>query len=233
MNEVDAIKRLLRRCSARQREDIFRHLRVEFSMHPLEGEWHTKAEVILEAIYRASEITRRNIKGVLAEAAFRVEVVERLENWQNLPFSGNQPYDFLLDDGKGTVRVQVKLQRSKGGQPWPAQLARKSFRLLPPDMFIVETQKTRGGKTKKEGTETRPYRFGEFDLLAVAMNPSTKTWDAFIYTVAAWLFPDPRDQALIFKYQPVASAPNVDWTNSFETAVQWLRSGAKKTIRTQ
>lgn len=127
----------------------------------------------------------------------------------------------------------MKLQRSKSGQPWPAHQARKAFRSLPPDMYIVETQKTRGGKKKKTGTATRPYRFGEFDLLAVAMYPSTSQWDTFMYTVADWLIPDPLDQTLIFKYQPVASTANEDWTDSFQTGVKWLRSGAKKTIRAQ
>src|SRR5262249_32678452 len=69
----------------------------------------------------------------------------------------------------------------------------------------------------------------EFDLLAVAMYPSTKRWDAFMYTVADWLIPDPLDQAMIFKYQPVASTPNEDWTDSFQTAIKWLRSEEKKT----
>ena len=29
---------------------------------------------------------------------------------------------------------------------------------------------------------------------------------------------------MIFKYQPVASAPNEDWTDVFQTAVKWFRS---------
>ena len=54
-----------------------------------------------------------------------------------------------------------------------------------------------------------------------------------MYTVGKWLAPDPADKKLIFKYQPVANAPNEDWTDEFETAVGWLRSGKKKTIRAE
>lgn len=233
MSDVEEIKRLLSLCNPAQRSEVFRQLRQEFSIHPLEEQLHAKAEIILEAIQRAGGLTLRMIRGVIAEAAFGVEVVERLKNWKSIPHSGDPAYDFLLKDRKGTVRVQVKLQRSKSGQPWPAHLARKAFRSLPPDVYVVETQKTRGGKKKKTGTATRPYRFGEFDVLAVAMYPSTSRWDTFIYTVADWLIPDPLDQTVIFKYQPVASTPNEDWSDNFQTAVKWLRSGERKTIRAQ
>jgi hypothetical protein len=233
MSDVEEIKRLLSLCHPAQREEVFHQLRQEFSIHPLEQELHANAEIILEAIRRAGGLTLRMIRGVIAEAAFGVEVVERLKNWRSIPLSGDPAYDFLLKDRKGPVRAQVKLQRSKKGSPWPANQARKAFRALPADMYVVETQKTRGGKKKKTGTATRPYRFGEFDLLAVAMYPATSCWDTFMYTVADWLIPDPLDQAVLFKYQPVASAANEDWTDSFRTAVKWLRSGEKKTIRAQ
>jgi len=232
MSDLEDIRHLLNRCTPAQRDEIFRQLRQETPIHPLEQELHAKAEIILEAIRRAGGLTLRMIRGVIAEAAFGVEVVEHLKNMRSVPLSGDLAYDFLLEDRIGRVRVQVKLQRSKSGQPWPARQARKMFRSLPADMYIVETQKTRGGKTKT-GAATRPYRFGEFDLLAVAIYPSTKRWDTFMYTVADWLIPDPIDQALIFKYQPVASTANNDWTDSFNTAVKWLRSKEKKRIRGQ
>jgi hypothetical protein len=233
MSPIEQIKHLLSLCDPEQRDEVFRQLRQEFSIHPLEEELHAKAEIILEAIRRAGALTLRMIRGVIAEAAFGVEVVERLNKWQSLPLSGDPAYDFLLKDRKGAVRVQVKLQRSKKGSPWLAHQARKSFRALPVDMYVVETQKTRGGKKKTTGTATRPYRFGEFDVLAVALYPSTKRWDTFMYTVADWLIPDPIDRTLIFKYQPVASAVNQDWTDSFQTVIKWFRSGDKKTIRAQ
>lgn len=139
--------------------------------------------------------------------------------------SGSPAYDFLLSDRGGDVRVQVKLQRSRAGKPLDAHDGRKS---LPRGMYLVETQKTRKGLKNEQ--ETRPYRFGEFDLLAAAMYPSTQRWDTFMYTVARWLIPDPTNPTLILKYQPMSHRPDADWTDRFETAVQWLRSGRMKTI---
>jgi hypothetical protein len=94
--------------------------------------------------------------------------------------------------------------------------------------FVVETQKTRGGT--KKGQATRPYRFGEFDVLAVSMAPSTGRWDLFLCTVAAWLLPDPTDKRLICKLQPVPPAPTADWTDDVATCIAWFRSGEKRTI---
>jgi hypothetical protein len=81
------------------------------------------------------------------------------------------------------------------------------------------------------GGSTRPYRFGEFDLLAVAMYPSTNEWNRFMYTVSDWLIAGRTDSAEISKFQPVAMTPNDDWTDDFRMAVGWVRSGVKKTIR--
>ena len=64
-------------------------------------------------------------------------------------------------------------------------------------MYVVETQKTREGTDRKTGEKTRPYRFGEFDILAVAMQPATGQWDRFFYTIADWLLPDPKNAAFL------------------------------------
>jgi hypothetical protein len=98
-------------------------------------------------------------------------------------------------------------------------------------MYVVETQKTRAGRQRKTGGSTRPYRFGEFDLLVVSTHPSTDRWDTFMYTVADWLLPGLTNKKELLKFQPVAITPNDDWTDSFETAVKWFRSRLKKKIR--
>ena len=105
--------------------------------------------------------------------------------------------------------------------------AREAYRFLPGDMHVVETQRTRRGSNKRTGGSTRPYRFGEFDLLAVAMYPSTHEWNTFMYIVADWLLPGRTDPSEILKFQPVTTTSNDDWTNDFHTAVGWLRSGVK------
>jgi hypothetical protein len=230
MTDIEQIKRLLSLCSPAQRQEIFQYLRAEFPIHPLEVELNIEAEIILEAIQRAGGLTLRMIRGVIAEAAFEIEVVERLAGWRNVTPQGDLPYDFLLDDGQGAVRVQVKLQRSRAHRPmW----AREASRFLPGDMYVVETRRTRRGSDKKTGGSTRPYRFGEFDLLAVAMYPSTHEWNTFMYTVADWLLPGRTDPSEILKFQPVATLPNDDWTHDFHTAAGWLRSGLQKKLRAQ
>jgi hypothetical protein len=65
------------------------------------------------------------------------------------------------------------------------------------------------------------------------MHPSTNRWDTFMYTVAAWLLPGRADPAELSKFQPVSTVPDDDWTDNFGTAVEWFRSGVRKTIRTE
>ena len=228
MSDINQIKHLLSLCTPAQRQEIFRHLRAEFRIHPLEVALNTEAEIILEAIQRAGGLTLRMIRGVIAEAAFQIHVAEHLPDWTNVTPPGDLPYDFLLRDSQGTVRVQVKLQRSVGHRPmWASQ----AYRFLPEDRYVVETQRTRGGSNKKTGGSTRPYRFGEFDLLAVAMYPSTNTWDTFVYTVSDWLLLGQTNPSEMLKFQPVATVPDDDWTDDFYRAVEWWRSGVKKKIR--
>jgi len=236
---AEDIKQWLTSASQGEREDVFRHLRVLVFIHPLEKTLHTTAEVILEAIARAGGLTLRMIRGVIAEAAFDVEVAAKLTGWQRTPIIGNPSHDVQLTDAQGSVRVQVKLQRSKAGQPMTARQAVKKWSER---LYVAETQKTRAGKKKTSAKKqpkkvqpsqsTRPYRFGEFDILAVAMYPTTGRWDTFMYTVGNWLVPDPNNTKLIFKLQPVAGTANTDWSDDILTAISWLRSGTRKTIGT-
>ncbi len=126
----------------------------------------------------------------------------------------------------GDVRIQVKMQRLKAGIPMTAN---KGYKYLPGEMFVVETQRTRAGKDQG-GQDTRPYRFGEFDLLAVSMHPSTRDWSQFLYTVERWLLPRPGNPRLLLKFQPVPRAPNNCWTDKLLTAVDWFRSAIDKRI---
>jgi hypothetical protein len=177
----------------------------------------------LEAIDRAGDLTLRGIRGVIAEAAFATDVVARLEGWRDITPAGDAPYDFVLDDGEEPVRVQVKLQRQRAQRPMLSEEAPR-WTGLPPGLFLVETQRTRGG-TGTAGENTRPYRFSEFDILAVSMHPSTGDWSRFMFTVAAWLIPDPNTPTWIQKYQPVTPARDACWTEDFLSSVARLRSG--------
>jgi hypothetical protein len=210
-----------------ERRAIFNLLRREFPIHTIEATLNIEAEIILDAISRSDDLTVRGVRGVIAQAAFALDVVGGLRDWRDITQGENLPYDFLLTDGHGDVRVQVKMQRQKYQRP---MMANEGYRYLSPNMYVVETQRTRGGKDAS-GADTRPYRFGEFDILAVAMHPSTGSWKDFMYTVARWLLPRPENPSLLLKFQPVARVPNDDWTGDFLTAVAWLRSDLDKQIR--
>ena len=229
--ESSALDRLLDAYTPAQRRELFDRLRREFAIHPLERQLNTDAELILEAIHRSEGLILRLIRGMIAEAAFAEKVLPSLRGWRDATPPGDLPYDFKLDDGVGEVSIQVKLQRSKEGRP---MLASEAYRKLPAEMYVVETQRTRGGE--KGGQKTRPYRYGEFDVLAVSVYPSTGQWDRFRYTVASWLLPEtwlhPKrgDPRHLLKFQPMPKSPDGCWTDDFATCVRWLRSGAMRQI---
>jgi hypothetical protein len=226
--QVQTILGLLESCTIEQRKVIFQELRREFKIHPIEGQLNIVAEIILEAIHKdQTGLTFRMMRGVIAEAAFEVEVISKMKHWKMDSLEGDPPFDYLLSDGEGKISVQVKLQRSVKHEPMLANKANKNFS---PDMFVVETQKTRGGIDSTTKENTRPYRFGEFDIIAVSMQPSTGQWGEFMYTVSDWLIPDPKDNSLILKFQPIPKSSNEDWTNDFETCIKWLREKREKTI---
>lgn len=227
-SQIKEIKRLLAQCSKEQRQEIFQSLRKEFPIHSLEAKLNTDAELILEAIDRAQDITLRGIRGIIAELAFARNVVSKLQGWKDITPSGDHPFDFLLTDGISPVSVQVKIQRSEKQKPMIRKQGAKLY--FRDEMYVVETQRTRGGKDSTTGAATRPYQFGEFDILAVSLHPSTNDWDRFLYTVGSWLLPRPEDQKLLSVYQPVPMQPNDDWTNDFLTAVSWRRSSRAKRI---
>jgi len=218
MTRKEDILKLLEQCSLEERREISQHLRKEFPIHQLEADLNTQAEVILEAMARSSDLTMRGIRGIIAEAAFLVDILQKLEGWRILEIEGDAPYDFLIEDSAGPVRIQVKMQRRT-----------KGFPLVRAGKFVVETQRTRTGKDAAGGA-TRPYRFDEFDILAVSLHPSTNEWSNFIYTVGSWLRPRSKEANLLEVFQPIPDKPNADWTDNLETSIAWFRSGTKKTI---
>ena len=74
-NQLEQIKQLLASSSKEQRQDIFRELRHEFPIHAIEQKLNAEAEIILEAISRAGDLTLRGIRGIIAEAAFATKMV--------------------------------------------------------------------------------------------------------------------------------------------------------------
>jgi len=209
------------RPDADQRE-LLSWLRTKHPIHKLETEFGAPAEVILEAIARASDLSRRGVLGLIAEASFKVNIVDELEGWADLPFSGDAAYDFLLKDDAREARVQVKRQRLSRSQPM--RYAGGSQK------FVAETQRSRRGIDPRTGEDTRPYRFGEFDILAVCTQPVTGDWATFRFTLARWLIPREDRPEWIKVLQPVSIDSDDEWCGSFSTAIRWLDSSIQKTI---
>lgn len=232
--DIATIRELLVKCTDAEREAIFRELRTTIGIHELENTFGAPAEVILEAIHRAPELTRRMLRGVVADAAFAQFIVPMLakQGWKNVTPDGNHAFDHVLADEKGPITIQVKLQRSERGAPVVTTGTKFG---LAKNMYMVEPQRTRGGKKRGAAEDdaadnkTRPYRYGEFDVLAVSLQPSTGNWTSFRYTVGNWLLPG-KGPNEIATYQPVAMQPNADWTDDFATVAKWVRSGIAKRV---
>lgn len=218
--DLTAIRELLSQCTQNEQEIIFRELRQRHLIHQFEQIIGAPAEMILEAVHRAPELTRRMLRGVIADAAFRTYVIPSIEaqGWHDVTPEGNFAYDYLIKDKQGPISIQVKLQRSKLGAPLVNSGKRYGFE---GDVFIAETQKTRTGTDGDE--KTRPYRYGEFDILAVSLQPSTRQWTHFAYTLGRWLLPKGNANE-IATMKPVAMKPNTFWTNDIITAATWFRA---------
>jgi hypothetical protein len=237
------IRKLIDECSDEHRQALKLYLR-EILPHPLEREWGIDADTILSAISRSSDLTKRGVRGIIAEAIFVNEVIPTVESseWLSVDLVGNYPYDAVLKKGALAARIQVKLQRLEEGAPklyYPRHYEKGT-------LFVVEVQKTRTGeKTSKKalpgaGTtitttesvtvNTRPYSFGDFDILAVNMHPSSGSWRNFRYTVASWLLPRPANKNLVEIFQPVAAIPNEVWTDSLDTCLSWYESARQTRV---
>lgn len=214
------MRAMLALCTPEDRAVLFRELRAVHQIHEFEAIIGAPAEMILEAVHRAPELTRRMLRGVIADAAFRTFVVPAVApyGWSDETPEGNFAYDYKLRDDVGPVTVQVKLQRSERGAPVIRNGKRYGFG---PQVFMTETQKTRTGTDSKEN-QTRPYRYGEFDILAVSMQPSTGKWDRYLYTIGRWLLPGKKDGEMA-TLQPVTMQPGEFWTDDFRIAAHWFR----------
>lgn len=247
---VEEVCKLIDACSEAEQRTILNHLRKRIVLHPLESEWDINAETILSAISRSSDLTLRGVRGIIAEATFADFVVPTLSDiWDAQLIDGDQSYDFLLHRRTDNLplRIQVKLQRKEKQEPkLISNSQRKLLTNAPERLYVVEVQRTRTGKRKAkikdnsgevldeiavEVEETRPYRFGEFDIIAVNMHPSTRDWKRFMYTVGTWLIPRPKPaEQLIQIMQPVAAISDNYWTDDVNQCIEWFLSLKKRRL---
>ncbi len=232
MNErTDEVCKLVDALSEEEKRIVLKYVRERVPPHPLEQKWGTTAEAILTAIARSADITRRGIRGILAEATFEQFFIPQLqsEGWTSRANLGEQAYDFLIEKGDAKVTIQVKLQRKENGDPKEyAARSRKTLSCQYERLYVVEVQKTRTGK--KAGKATRPYHFGDFDILAVNMHTATGDWKRFMFTVGGWLLPRKSANDLIEIFQPVSICPDEFWTDDLEKCIGWFFSGEKKRL---
>ncbi|MGD0792708.1 MAG: hypothetical protein ABR920_13155 [Terriglobales bacterium] len=235
--KTESVEKLIESLTPSELESLTSYLRSKLPMHALEQKWRISYELILDAIYRSQDIVQRGVRGVIAEAVFEAKVLPAIRGWRAMPVIGDLPYDFNIrrDSDQREIKIQVKLQRTQGGAP----LIRAVFG---PDTFIVEVQKTRSGtKRKRKGAldaksaptapeKTRPYQFGDFDIIAVNMQPSTQDWSRFMYTVGSWLMARAGDKKLIEIMQPVSRNRSDVWTDSIEECINWFLSGQRKVV---
>lgn len=207
--------------SERDQAFVLGQLRAAHPIHQLESRWGASAEVILEAIARASDLSHRGVLGLIAEATFKLHVIDAIQDWKSLPVPQDAAFDFLIERGGVELRIQVKRQRQERGAP-------KQWRPNSP-LFVVETQRTRSGKTH-DGEDTRPYKVGEFDILAVSMQPSTDDWACFRFAPQQWLLRREDKPGLLRVMQPVALEECEDWTGSLDTCIERVLSRRQRTI---
>ncbi len=235
--KIKNVERLIESLTPSELESLTSYLRSKLPKHPLEDKWGIGYELILDAIYRSQDIVQRGVRGVIAEAVFEAKVLPAIEGWRSVPVIGDLPYDFNIkrdSDGR-EIKIQVKLQRTQKGVP----LTRSVFG---PDTFIVEVQKTRSGTKRKRNKaaspkssptapeKTRPYQFGDFDIIAVNMQPSTRDWTRFMYTIGVWLMPRAGDKRLVEIMQPVSRNRSDVWTDNIAECVSWFLSGQRKVV---
>jgi hypothetical protein len=190
---LETIRNLIDECSDEQRRALKLYLR-KIAPHPLEREWGIDADTILSAISRSSDLTKRGVRGIIAEAIFVSEVIPTVERsgWFPVDLVGDCPYDAMLKkDAHLLLAVQVKLQRLRGGcaeallpkalpggNPLCSRGAEdKNREKRPAKKDATGHTGTDDNMVTESATEsTRPYSFGDFDILAVNMHPSSGSW---------------------------------------------------------
>src|SRR5678809_148938 len=101
MKELDEIRRLLALCTDEQRRIVYSELRELIGPHPFEVKMNASADVILEALNRAQDLSIRGIRGLIGEATFVLEVAPLLPGWEDVTPPGDLPYDSALRDQTG------------------------------------------------------------------------------------------------------------------------------------
>jgi excisionase family DNA binding protein len=122
MSEIEELLLLMNQMSEVQKREVLARLREELPIHPLEADWNVSAEVILEAISRATDLTQRGVRGVIAEAIYVIDILPNVKGWTPFEAVGDSAYDAIMKRDLDGVKVsiQVKMQRKKAQRPMMA-----------------------------------------------------------------------------------------------------------------
>lgn len=185
--------------------------------HPLEERWGLEGSVVLDAIESSIDLIQRGVLGVVAEHQFKNKILDPLNGSLQILPTADHSVDYLITDSANPpVSVQVKLQRRTNGVP-----------ILENGQALVETQKSRSrGKGK---STTRLYRYGDFDIVAVSLWPSTGDWSKFMFAAGHQLRPAFRKPQFMAGFQPVSLKSDGVWTDDFLACVS--RAQMKQAIR--
>ena len=93
---TEQILELMDQCDEEEKRTVLDYFRHRVAPHPLEHEWGTTAHAILTAIARSSDLTKRGVRGILAEATFEETALATsiLCGWSTLVFSCEGCLDF-------------------------------------------------------------------------------------------------------------------------------------------
>ena len=87
--KTENVKRLIESLSAEELQALVPYLRSKLPKHALEGKWQIGYDLILDAIFRAQDITQRGVRGVIAEAIFETKIIPTLHGWRSVPIVGD------------------------------------------------------------------------------------------------------------------------------------------------
>jgi hypothetical protein len=213
---VNVIKQLLEECIEEDR-----------------NQWKGDAQTVLAAV-RASHPTRRGVKGAIAAAFFESNglPVAMQAGW--LRASGEHRPDLfrlaIEKDGR-IVRILIGVLQVEAGKPvrrTSPQREPSYVALLPkrPRVRIVKGTARVKTDSADPWQGKRGWSLADFDVLAVSLQPLTRRWSDFSYTLSGWLTPSRSNAVFVENLQPVSPDASGIWTNDLLTCLEWHWRGA-------
>lgn len=214
----------------RQTVNLIRQL-LDESTDQDRAEWKGHAETILAAISN-SHPTRRGVQAGIAAAFFENIVLNDVvrDGWicQTAP-ARKTALSFIVGNNGRTARILIATLQLEGGRPKRAQSHGEQgpvYLARLPEKTARRRENHRGsrielGSPQREGVSTRTYSFGDFDVLAVSIQPLTRGWSDFRYSLARTLTASREHATLIARTQEVPTTRSRFWTSHLSACLDW------------